>query len=85
MTSFHTAQLPGQDRYGVVVTGLAPGAIDDPEVRQALFDLWIDKGLVVFRGIEGGVDTQVRLSEIYGEPRITSYNVCYTKLLRIDS
>jgi len=54
----------------VVVTGLAPGAIDDPEVRQALFDLWIDKGLVVFRGIEGGVDTQVRLSEIYGEPEV---------------
>jgi len=70
MQAFETGPLPGQDRYGVVVTGLSPDAIDDPEVRRALLDLWTTKGLVVFRGIEGGLDTQVRLSEIYGEPEI---------------
>ena len=70
MAAFDTAPLPGQDRYGAIVTGLLPASIDDPEVRQALHDLWIDKGLVVFRGIAGGVDTQIRLSEIYGEPEV---------------
>jgi taurine dioxygenase len=70
MAAFETAPLEGQDRYGAIVTGLAPEAIDDPEVRQSLLDLWTEKGLIVFRGIAGGLDTQVRLSEIYGEPEI---------------
>jgi len=70
MTAFETAPLEGQDLYGAIVTGLSPGDIDDPEVRRALLDLWTEKGLVVFRGIEGGMDTQVRLSEIYGEPEV---------------
>ena len=70
MATFGISPLPGQTRYGAVVTGVSPDAIDDPEVRQALHDLWIDKGLVVFRGIEGGIDTQIRLSEIYGEPEV---------------
>lgn len=70
MSAFHTAPLEGQDRYGVIVTGLSPEAIDDPGVRQALFALWAEKGLIVFRAIAGGLDTQVRLSEIYGEPEV---------------
>jgi taurine dioxygenase len=67
---FDTAPLPGQPRYGALVTGLAPEAIDDPEVGRALHALWIDKGLIVFRGIAGGIDTQLRLSAIYGEPEV---------------
>jgi taurine dioxygenase len=53
-----------------VVTGLAPAAVDLPDVRRALHDLWIDRGLVVFRGVAGGMDTQLRLSAIFGEPEI---------------
>jgi taurine dioxygenase len=67
---FGVARLPGQDRFGALVTGLEPEAIDAHAVRQALHDLWIDKGLVVFRGIAGGIETQLRLSEIYGEPEV---------------
>jgi taurine dioxygenase len=68
--TFEVAALPGQDRYGAIVTGLDPAAIDDPSVRQALHDLWIAKGVIVFRGVAGGIATQLRLSEIYGEPEI---------------
>jgi taurine dioxygenase len=67
---FSVARLPGQDLYGALVTGLEPEAIGAQEVRQALHDLWIDKGLIVFRGIAGGIETQLRLSEIYGEPEV---------------
>ncbi|MBV1691195.1 TauD/TfdA family dioxygenase [Novosphingobium sp. G106] len=67
---FDVAPLPGQDRYGAMITELDPGTLGDPKVRQALHDLWIDKGLVVFRGIPGGIDTQLALSEIYGEPEV---------------
>lgn len=70
MAAFETGPLSGQDRFGAVVTGLSPAAIDDPAVRQALHDLWIDRGVVIFRGVEGGIDTQIRLSEIYGEPEV---------------
>lgn len=70
MTGYQVSSLPGQDRFGAVVTGLSPDAIEDPQVRQSLFDLWTAKGLIIFRGIDGGVDTQVRLSEIYGEPEV---------------
>ena len=46
---------------------MSPDAIDDAATRQALYELWIDRGVIVFRGLEGGADTQLRLSEIFGE------------------
>jgi taurine dioxygenase len=70
MAAFEAAPLPGQDRYGVLVSGLDPAVIAQPGVRRTLYDLWLEKGLVVFRGIAGGADTQLRLSEIYGEPEV---------------
>ncbi|MCB2077642.1 MAG: TauD/TfdA family dioxygenase [Novosphingobium sp.] len=70
MPLFETSPLPGQDRFGCIVTGLSPEAIDSTAVREALHGLWLEKGLIVFRGVEGGLDTQIRLSEIYGEPEI---------------
>jgi taurine dioxygenase len=65
--SFDVAPLPGQDSFGAVVTGLEIDAIEDAAVRKALNDLWIDKGLIVFRGVEG-IDAQVRLSAVFGQP-----------------
>jgi taurine dioxygenase len=70
MAPFTTSPLPRQDLYGAVVTGLSSNAIDDSAVRQALLDLWSEKGLIVFKGMEGGRETQLRLSEIYGEPEV---------------
>lgn len=65
--TFHVSPLPNQDAFGAMVTGLSPGDIDDTAVRQALNDLWTDKGLIVFRGLEG-LETQIRLSWIFGRP-----------------
>ncbi len=70
MPHFDVTVLPGQDSYGALLTGLDPKKLDEPDVRRALHALWIERGLIVFRGIEGGIDTQIRLSEIYGEPEI---------------
>jgi taurine dioxygenase len=64
---FETHTLPGQASFGAVVTGLDPVDIADPATRRALHELWIERGMLVFRGIEGGTETQIRLSEIYGE------------------
>jgi taurine dioxygenase len=66
---FDITPLPGQSEFGAVVTGLAADSIDDPATRKALYDLWIDKGVVVFKDMTA-LDTQIRLSEIFGEPEI---------------
>ncbi len=63
---YSLSPLPGQSDFGVVVTGFRPEMIDDPEVRRALYDLWIDKGLIVFRDTDG-LDTHLKLSEVFGQ------------------
>jgi taurine dioxygenase len=70
MASFDTEPLPDQPLFGVIVTGLDPVTLDEPGVRSSLHELWIDKGVVVFRGVPGGMETQLRLSEIFGEPEV---------------
>lgn len=70
MVAFKVAPLPGQDRFGAVVTELSPDSIDEPGTRKALHALWIDRGVVVFKDVAGGMDTQIRLSQIFGEPEI---------------
>ena len=66
---FETAPLPGQDEFGVVVTGLTPEMLDDEAVRKRLYDLWIERGVIVFRGMEG-LDIHLQLSEVFGECEI---------------
>src|SRR5262245_43665784 len=68
MAQFKVNALPGQDKFGAIVTDLDPASIADTATRTALHDLWLDKGVVVFRGVPGGLDTQLALSEIFGEP-----------------
>ena len=58
--------LPDQPAFGVVCRGLTPDMIDDPAIQKQLYDLWIDKGMIVFKDLEG-LDTQMRLSEVFGE------------------
>lgn len=64
---FQVDALPGQASFGAVVTDLEPADLADPRTREALHELWIDRGVIVFRGLEGGADTQIRLSGIFGE------------------
>lgn len=59
--------LPGQDAFGAVVTGLTKGDIDDPAVIDRLRALWIDRGVIVFRGTDGTAETHIALSEKFGD------------------
>jgi taurine dioxygenase len=67
MAAFHTSPLPGGPAFGATVTGLDADAIDDPAVADALRALWIDKGVILFRGV-AGLDAQLRLSALFGAP-----------------
>jgi taurine dioxygenase len=63
---YSLSPLPGQPDFGVVVNGFKPDSLDDESVRNELYDLWIDKGLIVFRETDG-LETQLKLSEVFGE------------------
>lgn len=65
--TFTVQPLPGSHAFGAVIDDLDPATLSDPAVRQRLYDLWIDKGVIVFKGL-ADLDTQIRLSEICGEP-----------------
>ena len=54
--------------FGAVVTGLVPEDIRNSEVRLALYDLWLDRGLILFRGLPDDGQLQIEISEIYGSP-----------------
>ena len=64
--NFRVDPLPNCEKFGVVVSELDPDAIKEPQIRKRLYDLWIEKGVIVFKGLTG-LDTQIDLSEIYGE------------------
>jgi taurine dioxygenase len=63
---FTITPLPSQDEFGAVVTGVTLETLDDQAARKALHDLWIDKGVIVFRGMEG-LDIHLGLSRVFGE------------------
>jgi taurine dioxygenase len=67
--AFTISELPGQSAFGAVVTNLSSSMLGDPETRRALYDLWIQKGLIVFKDMTA-LETQLQLSEVFGEPEI---------------
>lgn len=67
---FAVGALPDRPEFGAMVTGLSRSAIDRPDVRIALVELWIDRGLIVFRGLDPDEEFHVALSEVFGKPDI---------------
>lgn len=51
-----------------MITGLKREAIDRLEVRKSLVDLWIDRGVLVFRGLDVDEEFHIALSEVFGKP-----------------
>src|SRR5579863_1376781 len=51
--------------FGAVVEGLKFEHLEQPAVRRALNDLWIDKGVIHFRA-DDTEEMQVALSECFG-------------------
>ena len=64
---YTVSPLPGRSDFGAVVTGLTPAMLTEDEVRTELHALWADRGLVLFRGVDG-LDTQLALARLVGEP-----------------
>ena len=62
--------LPSQVNFGALVRGLTSADIEDPAVVERLRALWIDHGVVLFRGGECNEEFHVRLSKVFGEPTV---------------
>ncbi|MEY4159410.1 MAG: hypothetical protein RLZZ136_31 [Pseudomonadota bacterium] len=54
--------------FGAKVIGLKHDHLANDEVRQALTALWIDKGVILFRGGDSSRQMQVDLSHVFGTP-----------------
>ena len=66
MGGFDVRPLPGDLPFGAEVVGLDPKDLGRREVRDALRNLWIDQGVIVFRDL-WGEETQLALSRCFGK------------------
>jgi taurine dioxygenase len=52
--------------FGATVVGLTCDRLSDERIRRSLRDLWIDKGVLLFRGGESSPEIQLALSRCFG-------------------
>lgn len=64
MLEFETISAPSGP-IGVAVSNVTLEDTDNEAVRDQLRNIWIDKGLILFRGVEGP-EMQIALSKIFG-------------------
>ncbi|WP_052223484.1 TauD/TfdA dioxygenase family protein [Novosphingobium malaysiense] len=65
---FSVGELAPGLEFGARVSGLRLEDLERDDVRKALADLWIDKGVILFRGGESSRQMQVELSRVFGTP-----------------
>ena len=56
--------------FGCIVTGLREGDLDDASLREQLRQLWIERGLIIFRNGDSHPAFHVGLSRIFGELQV---------------
>jgi taurine dioxygenase len=54
---------------GAEIIGLEPGREANPRTRRALYDAWLDHGILLFRGVET-IDRHLAISRCFGELEI---------------
>ncbi len=65
-SSLDVAPLGLDQSFGAMVSGLTREQLREEPIRKALFDLWIDKGVILFRG-DTSAEMHVELSRCFGE------------------
>lgn len=66
---FSVEPLETRLAFGAKVSGLKREHLASDDVRKALLDLWIDKGVILFRDGESSQQMQVDLSAVFGTPQ----------------
>ena len=70
MMEFSVRPISDRLAFGAVVTDLDAASLSDPSVRRALYDLWIDRGVIVFKDLQSDEETHIALSNIFGLPEV---------------
>ncbi|MCK9542380.1 MAG: TauD/TfdA family dioxygenase [Novosphingobium sp.] len=87
MANFDIEPLGDPHVPGVRITGLTRADLDDAEVARRLRDIWIDKGIIVFRGLSGR-ESHMTLSRLFGtlttHPSGVACNAEYPELSDIN-
>jgi len=66
-----TEDLEGKS-FGCVVTGLRESDLDNASLRECLRQLWIERGLLIFRDGDSHPAFHVGLSRVFGELQVHS-------------
>lgn len=66
LSGLDIAPLGLDQTFGAMVSGLRREQLQNEAIRKALFDLWIDKGVILFRG-NASAEMHVELSRCFGE------------------
>ena len=66
MASLEIRVLDDSLSFGAEVTGVTSEVLKDAEVRAQLNQLFEDRGVIVFRGVEPSAAMQVEISQVFG-------------------
>ena len=66
MASLEIADLRDDLSFGSIVRGLDWSNVEDEGVRQRLRDLFVERGMIVFKDMEPSAKMQVAVSKIFG-------------------
>lgn len=64
---YQLAPLAEGRGFGALVTDLTIDQLEDPQVAKDLRRIWLDRGVMVIRGLPSDQETHVRLGECFGE------------------
>lgn len=68
LTSIKASPLREDLPYGARVTGVNWETLKDENVRKQIKDIFEDRGLIVFAGLERSTKMQIELSSLFGPP-----------------
>ena len=69
MTTLDIRPLSDDHPFGSRIGGVDRDRLADEGIRQELRDVFEDRGLIVFEGVDPSNEMQVALSEVFGPPR----------------
>jgi taurine dioxygenase len=65
-TRYEVSPLGVDTPFGATVSGLTLASLDYEAVRRSLYDLWVDRGVILFRECETSAKMHVELSKVFG-------------------
>jgi taurine dioxygenase len=69
MASIKVSPLKDDLPYGAMIAGVSFETLKDEKIQRQILDVFEDRGLIVFKGVESSSKLQVELSKLFGPPQ----------------